>query len=68
MENTVPKIVPPKKNVNSVGLISSLIMAIQFAMIVHTIRFAVVPKMTLRIAKTSVPIVKTMTRKNDRIV
>ena len=65
MENTVPKIVPPKKNANNAALILFLVGAKHFAMIVHTIQFAVVPKMTLMIVKTSVPIVKTMTKKNE---
>jgi hypothetical protein len=70
MENTVPKIVPPKKNANNAGLILSLMVAIQFAKIAVIIPFAAVPKTTLRIAKTSVLIVKqtmTQTKKNDRI-
>jgi len=72
MAHTVTKIVPPKNNANNAGMILSLVVAIYFAMIVHTIPFAVAPKTTLRMMKTSVPIVRqTMTqtmRKNDRIL
>jgi len=72
MVHTVVKNVPPKNNANNAEMILFLVVAMHFAMIAHTIPFAVVRKTTLRIAKTSVLIVKqTMTqtmRKNDRSV
>ena len=66
MEFIVPKIAPPTPNANTAGMILTT-MEKPCAMIAVIIPFVVVPKTTLRIAKTSVRIVRSQMKKNDRI-